>query len=180
MSLDYQSLEVLRQNHPAWRILASPHSPLIASFLQKIFLDKNVRIISQANLVEALEDELFHLREIVSEDKFSKSALEYLNDWAAAEKGWLRKFYRQDSDEIQFDLTPATEKAIAWLEGLGQREFIGTESRLLTLFELLRQLSEGSNDDPKTRLKALQKRHRYHPRDESRVLKLRFPKVLFS
>ncbi|MFT5133368.1 MAG: flagellar motility protein MotE (MotC chaperone) [Gammaproteobacteria bacterium] len=158
MPLDYQTLEALRQNHPAWRLLTSPHAPLLASFFQKTFVDKNARIIPQANLVEALEDELFHLREMLGDDKFPKSALEYLNDWAAPEKGWLRKFYRQDSDEVQFDLTPATEKAMAWLEGLSQRSFVGTESRLLTLFDLLRQLSEGSDEDPQTRLQELQKR----------------------
>ncbi len=158
MPLDYQTLETLRQNHPAWRLLNSPHAPLIASFLQKVFVDKNARILPQAVLVEALEDELFYLREIVGDDKFPKPALDYLNDWAALEKGWLRKFYRQDSDEAQFDLTPATEKAINWLDSLSQRSFVGTESRLLTLFELLRQLSEGSDEDPEVRLQELQKR----------------------
>ena len=158
MSLDYQTLEALRKNHPAWRLLASPHAPLIASFFQLVFVDKNVRVMPQADLVEALEDELFHLREILGENTFPKSALDYLNDWAAPEKGWLRKFYRQDSDEVQFDLTPATEKAMTWLDGLSQRSFVGTESRLLTLFELLRQLSEGSDEDPQSRMQELQKR----------------------
>ncbi len=158
MPLDYQTLDALRQNHPAWRLLNSPHAPLIASFFHKVFVDKNARILPQAALVEALEDELFTLREMLGDDKFPKSALDYLNDWAAPEKGWLRKFYRHDSDEAQFDLTPATEKAITWLDSLTQRSFVGTESRLLTLFELLRQLSEGSDDDPETRLQELQKR----------------------
>ncbi|MDT8385735.1 MAG: DUF3375 family protein [Gammaproteobacteria bacterium] len=158
MSLDYTTLEALRQNHPAWRLLASPHAPLMASFFQKVFVDKNARVIAQADLAEALEDELFYLRELLGGDKFPKPALDYLNDWAAPDKGWLRKFYRADSDEVQFDLTPATEKALTWLESLNQRSFVGTESRLLTLFELLRQLSEGSDDDPQTRLRELQKR----------------------
>jgi len=63
MSLDYQTLESLRQNHPAWRLLASPHAPLIASFLQRVFIENNVRVIPQADLVEALEDTLFQLRD---------------------------------------------------------------------------------------------------------------------
>ena len=158
MSLDYQTLEALRKNHPAWRLLASPHAPLLASFFQLVFVDKNVRVMPQADLVEALEDELFHLREVLGENTFPKSALDYLNHWAAPEKGWLRKFYRQDSDEVQFDLTPATEKAMTWLGGLSQRSFVGTESRLLTLFELLRQLSEGSDEDPQSRMQELLKR----------------------
>ena len=158
MPVDYQTLETLRQNHPAWRLLTSPHAPLMASFLYKVFVHKNVRVIPQADLSEALEDELFQLRESLGSDKFPKTALDYLNDWAAPEKGWLRKFYRQDSDAVQFDLTPGTEKAITWLESLNQRSFVGTESRLLTLFELLRQLCEGSTEDPEVRLQELQRR----------------------
>jgi Protein of unknown function (DUF3375) len=35
---------------------------------------------------------------------------------------------------------------------------VGTESRLLTLFDLLRQMSEGSEADPKARIRELVKR----------------------
>jgi hypothetical protein len=115
-------------------------------------------LIGQADLAEALEDELFGLREQLGNDIFPKSALDYLNDWAGNDKGWLRKFYRQGSDEPYFDLTPSTEKAIAWLNSLTERSFVGTESRLLTLFELLKQISEGSETDPETRIAELRKR----------------------
>lgn len=158
MSLDYTTLDLLRQNHPAWRLLRSDHAPLIAAFLQQVFIEPNRRVIAQADLAEALEDELFDLRERQGAGAFPKAALEYLNDWAAADKGWLRKFYRSGSDEPQFDLAPATEKAIAWLIGLAERSFVGTESRLLTLFELLRQLSEGTESDPERRIEELERR----------------------
>jgi flagellar motility protein MotE (MotC chaperone) len=157
MPLDYTTLESMRQNHPAWRLLASPHAPLMVSFFQRAFMLHNIRLISQADLVEALEDELFQIRQIVGADKYPKSAIDYLNDWAAPEKGWLRKFYAQNSDEIQFDLTASTEKAISWLQSLTERSFVGTESRLLTLFEILRQLSEGSDKNPQSRLEELHK-----------------------
>ncbi|MDA3869554.1 MAG: DUF3375 family protein, partial [Gammaproteobacteria bacterium] len=55
MHFDYTTLEALRQNHPAWRLLASPHAPLMASFFQQVFVDKNARVIAQADLAEALE-----------------------------------------------------------------------------------------------------------------------------
>lgn len=70
----------------------------------------------------------------------------------------MRKFYRPGSDEAQFDLTPATEKAIAWLAQLSERQFVGTESRLLTLFDLLKQMREGSEADPAKRLAKLHKK----------------------
>ncbi len=158
MSLDYATLDLLRQSHPAWRLLRSDHAPLVASFLERVFIAPNVRVMAQADLAEALEDELFALRERLGAEAFPKSALDYLNDWANTEKGWLRKFYAHGSDEPQFDLTPATEKAIAWLGTLTARSFVGTESRLLTLFELLKQMSEGSETDPQARIAELHKR----------------------
>ncbi|WP_426991756.1 DUF3375 domain-containing protein [Methylomonas sp. CM2] len=158
MSLDYATLELLKQNHPAWRLLRSDHAPLIAGFLHRAFVAPNQRLIGQADLAEALEDELFALRERLGNDAFPKPALDYLNDWAGNDKAWLRKFYRQGSDEPFFDLTPATEKAIAWLDSLTERAFVGTESRLLTLFELLKQISAGSETDPETRIVELEKR----------------------
>ncbi|MGZ0076461.1 DUF3375 domain-containing protein [Methylomonas sp. YC3] len=149
---------MLKQNHPAWRLLNSPHAPLVAGFLNRVFVIPNQRLIAQADLAEALEDELFGLREQFGNDIFPKSALDYLNDWAGNDKGWLRKFYRQGSDEPYFDLTPPTERAIAWLSSLTERSFVGTESRLLTLFELLKQISAGSETDPETRIADLRKR----------------------
>jgi Protein of unknown function (DUF3375) len=158
MSLDFSTLDLLRQNHPAWRLLRSEHAPLVASFLHRLFVAPNVRVFAQADLSEALEDDLYALREQLGADAFPKTALEYLNDWAANEKGWLRKFYPQGSDEPHYDLTPATEKAIAWLGSLAERPFVGTESRLLTLFELLQQISTGSQLNPRTRALELKKR----------------------
>lgn len=170
MSLDYATLDILRQNHPAWRLLRSDHASLIASFLQRVFIMPNLRTISQADLAEALEDELFALRERLGATVFPKTAIDYLNDWAAPERGWLRKFYRHDSDEPCFDLTPSTEKAIIWLETLIERSFVGTESRLLTLFELLKQMSEGSETDPQTRIADLQKRRGEIDAEIARIL----------
>jgi len=158
MTLEYADLEALRTRHPAWRLLRSDHAPLVASFLHRVFVAPNVRVMPAAGLIEALEDELFAVREQLGSDAFPKPALDYLNDWAGPDKGWLRKFYRQGSDEPQFDLTPPAEKAIAWLSTLTERSFVGTESRLLTLFELLKQMSEGSESDPTKRLAELHKR----------------------
>jgi flagellar motility protein MotE (MotC chaperone) len=170
MALDYATLELLRQNHPAWRLLCAHHAPLVAGFLHRVFIVPNMRNLSQADLVEALEDELFALREQLGGDAFPGTAQNYLNDWAENEKGWLRKFYPAGTDEPHFDLTPATEKALAWLEGLTERAFVGTESRLLTLFELLRQMSEGSQTDPEVRIAELQKRRSDIDAEIARIL----------
>ena len=159
--MDHATLAALRDKHPAWRLLASPHAPLVASFLHRAFVAPNRRVMSEADLTEALEDELFALREPLGPPAYPKTAPEYLNDWTAPDKGWLRKFYKPGTDEAQFDLTPATEKAIAWLGSLTERAFVGTESRLLTLFGLLEQISAGTEADPIKRVDELR-----HKRDE--------------
>ncbi len=170
LSLDHATLDALRSHHPAWRLLRSDHAPLVASFLHRVFVVPNLRVISAADLAEALEDELYSLRQQLGQDSFPKAALAYLDDWASADKGWLRKFYRAGSDEPQFDLMPATEKAIAWLGTLAERSFVGTESRLLTLFELLRQMSEGSESDPAKRVAELQRKRDDIDAEMQRVL----------
>ena len=168
---DFATLDALRTHHPAWRLLRSDHAPLIVSFLHRVFVAPNVRVMPAADLAEALEDELYGLRQQLADSSaYPKSAAEYLNDWAAPERGWLRKFYRPGTDEAQFDLTPATEKAIAWLAQLSERQFIGTESRLLTLFDLLKQMSEGSETDPARRIAELQKRRDDIDAEMARVL----------
>ena len=123
MTLDFTVLDALRTHHPAWRLLRSDHAPLVASFLHRVFMAPNVRVMAAADLTEALEDELYALRQQLGDAAFPKPARDYLNDWAAADKGWLRKFYLPGTDEAQFDLTPATEKAIAWLDQLSERQF---------------------------------------------------------
>jgi flagellar motility protein MotE (MotC chaperone) len=170
MSLDFATLDTLRNHHPAWRLLRSDHAALVASFLHRVFVAPNVRGMAAADLAEALEDELYALRRQLGENAFPKPALDYLNDWAAPDKGWLRKFYRPGTDEAQFDLTPATEKAIAWLEQLSVRQFVGTESRLLTLFDLLKQMSEGSEADPAKRLAELHRKRDEIDAEIARVL----------
>jgi hypothetical protein len=82
----------------------------------------------------------------------------YLDDWASDDSAWLRKYYPAQSDEPHFDVTPAAERVIEWLAGLQERAFIGTESRLMTIFELLRQITEGTQTDPDVRIAELEKR----------------------
>jgi len=170
MALDHLTLTTYRDRHPAWRLLASPHAPLVASFLYRVFVAPNVRLTSEADLAEMLEDELFALREQLGVEVYPKTATEYLNDWCAPDKGWLRKFYKPGTDEAQFDLTPATEKAIAWLVSLTERPFVGTESRLLTMFALLEQISTGSEADPARRLEELRRKRNEIDAEIGRVL----------
>jgi len=158
-ALDFRALETLQQSHPAWRLLNADHAPLIVSFLHQAYIKPNVRTLPESELVLQLDDYLYHLRrEPGAEQAFPRAARDYLDDWAADQRGWLRKYYVTDSDEPHFDIAPATEQAIDWVASLRRRAFIGTQSRLLTVFELLHQLVEGTEADPRVRIAELNRR----------------------
>ncbi len=169
MALDYSTLCQLRRHHPAWRLLLADHAPLIIGFLDATFIQPNVRSLAESQLRARLDDLLFHLRDVEGEAAFPRSAADYLNDWADNDKGWLRKYYPLESDEPHFDLTPAAERAANWLSGLTQRRFVGTESRLKTIFDLLAQMVEGAETDAEARIAELEKRQADIQREIERI-----------
>jgi hypothetical protein len=65
--------------------------------------------------------------------------------------------------------TPATFRPRAWVRSLGEREFVGTESRLNTVFELLRQIVHGTETDPAARTEELTRRKRQIEEEIERV-----------
>ena len=156
--MDYHQLVLQRRSHPAWRLLAADHAPMIASFLHRSFIAPNIRTIPRQELASQLDDHLFHLHEAEAQEVYPKSAVAYLDDWASDERAWLRKYYPQGHDEAHYDLTSSAEQAIEWLATLGQRAFIGTESRLMTVFDLLKQIVGGTELNPRTRIEDLQRR----------------------
>ncbi|MGW4770701.1 DUF3375 domain-containing protein [Nocardia sp. NPDC004278] len=156
--MQFDHVDSLRKHHPAWRLLRADNAPLVLSFLGKVFMDDNVRAILATELAGRLDDELYALNERLGAGTFPKSPMAYLNDWSTPEAGWLRKYYPPGSDEVHFDATPAVEKALAWVKTLQDRAFVGTESRLNTLFELLQQMAFGAETDPEVRLAELRRR----------------------
>jgi hypothetical protein len=157
--LDHDTLDLLRGRHAAWRLLRAEHAPLILSFLHRVFVLPNARAIAQPDLTSRLDDYLFELRERLGEGVYPRSAAEYLDAWASDDAGYLRKYYpAAGGDEPSFDLTPAAEKTIEWVTGLRSRPFVATESRLLTVFDLLRQIVEGTEQDRGARMADLRGR----------------------
>src|SRR5690625_939205 len=156
--MDYDRLVGLRQHHPAWLLLAADSAPLVIGFLHRCFIEPNVRTISEQDLVVKLDDYLFHVREILGEDAFPRAAADYLHDWTSDGRGWLRRYYPEGSDEPHFDLTSAAERAIQWVASLEERRFVGAESRLKLVFDLLHEIAQGSETDPEVRIAELERR----------------------
>lgn len=167
--MSFEFLELLRKKNPAWRLLASPQATFSASFLYKEFIAENKRQISEQELISHLENFIFILNQGV-DDLFPRSAREYLDEWANDDHGWVRKFYPTGEDEPYFDITSSAQKAIEWLLSLKQQAFIGTESRLITVFELLHQIVERSEANPELRLAELERRKAEIEREIIRVV----------
>ena len=154
--MDYEAIDALRTRHPAWRLLRATNASLILSFVGDFFVENNRGASSASVVAAALDDQLYALNREAGGDevetRFPKDPHAYLEDWSATEAGFLRRFYPAGDDEVHYEATPAFERAYAWVESLRARSFVGTESRLHTVLELLRQIVHGSQSDPDLRL----------------------------
>ncbi len=155
MSVSYDEQKRLRRSHPAWRLLTADHAPLVITFLDAAFREPNNRFLSESQLTVLLDDHLYGLRQLEGEEAFPRDPADYLTEWA--ENGWVRRFYPPGTDEPHFDLTPATERALQWIDGLLTRDFVGTESRLVTAVGLLHDMVHGMEEDPEARIARLEK-----------------------
>ncbi|PYH01179.1 DUF3375 domain-containing protein [Arthrobacter stackebrandtii] len=156
-AVDYFSINALREGHAGWSLLRAQNAPLALAFFMAAFTGPNQRNLGRQDLIDALDDVLFALRDSLGEDKFPRSAGEYLDDWAEPGRAWLRKFYTDGQDEPVYDLTASTADVIHWVESLRGRDFVPTQSRLSSIFNLLKTLVHGSETDPEARLDELQR-----------------------
>lgn len=155
--LEHDYLERLRQNHPTWRLLAADSAPLVLSFAYRAFMARRVRSVSHSDLVAVLAEMLDALRVRHGDERYPRSPERYLDAWSSGEVPYLRKFYSAGGEEPEYDLTADTERAIEWLQSLQERAFVGTESRLLLIFQLLRELVATASEDPQVRLEELRR-----------------------
>lgn len=167
--MNHDEIANLLPRHAALRLLRADHAPLIAGFLHAVFAITHRRSIPATELSARLEDYLDALRQPPHESRYPRSAREYLEDWASGSAALLRKYYPARGDEPEFDLSVGAEKALEWLESLKPRPFAGTESRLMTLFNLLRELVRESESDGAARIAALETRRIEIDREIERV-----------
>ena len=155
--MDLDEIDRLWERHPAWRLLRARNAPLILAFLGGVFVDENRGAVSAGELVSSLDDFLYAVHRIDPERYLADPAV-YLDDWSASETGWLRRFYPAASDEVHYEATPTLERAYAWAQSLRSRAFVGTESRLQTAVDLLRQIVHGSETDVDHRIAEIERR----------------------
>ncbi len=156
--LSFDFLEQFKEQSLALRLLRSPHFALLASFLHRTFLANNRRAIPYQELIDLLEHHLQDIADSYGPELFPKSARAYVDDWINSRCGYLRKYLPLQSDEPECDLLPEIEKALRWIEEMQGRRFVGTESRLKLLLELIDDLVHGTTEDSTTKLATLRAR----------------------
>ncbi len=154
--MEYHRIKSLKENNPTVRLLNADNGPLIISFLFQSFKNNNKITISNDELVSNLADYIYSIRNLYGDELFPNSPQEYLDSWANEQ--FLRKYYPSTSDEPCFELTPSSEKAIEWLKDLDHREFVGTESRLIKIFDLLKEIVIKNSKDSTVRIAELERK----------------------
>ncbi len=156
MSLNYEFIQAERKANPALKLLNAENMPLIIGFIHLIFKEKNRITISGNDLEIKLIDYIHSIRlRFHDENLYTEEAGKYLNRWA--DDGYLRAYYAVDSDTVLYELTPATEKVIQFMENLENKEFIGTESRLKHIFEVLKTIAYKTSKNTQKRILQLER-----------------------
>jgi uncharacterized small protein (DUF1192 family) len=158
MQFDPGSLDALRAQHPSWRLLRYERAPLTIAFLHHAFIAPNARSLAEDDAIEILDNLLAGARRDAADHASSKSARDYLLEWSSDERGFVRRYYPLGSENAHVAVTPGAERAVVWLTSLDETAFVGTESRLLTAIELLRQLDVGTDANVDVRLADLRQR----------------------
>lgn len=109
--MKYERIKRELENSATLKVLRSRNAALILSFLARQFKTTQTNSIPQIELETKLGDFLEDLHNDEPEI-YTRSPTEYLNEWC--DDRLLRKTF-DNSDEPLFTLTPAAEKAIAWL-----------------------------------------------------------------
>ena len=152
--MEYHELKLLLELTPV-RLLRAQNAPLLLGFLYRVFKKEHRVSVAEGQLRAVPDAELQDRREAEAL-AYPQSASEYLANWCSDEQGFLRRYYATGADEPQYGLTTGSEKALAWLESLQEAKFVGTESRLESIFADLEEILTYASSDPEERVTKLE------------------------
>ena len=150
--MTYEYLKNLKATNPTLKLLNSDNFAMTLSFFYTVFIQGRETSVVQSKMVQYLDDYLFALR-AEDEELFPREPNAYLEDFT--QSGFLRKYYA-DAEEPLYELTPHTQKALEWIEGLQKREFVGSRSKFNLIFELLEELEFETRMDDEERIAKLE------------------------
>lgn len=72
--MDFETIEALRERHPAWRLVRAQNASLILNFVGGHFVERNRGATPGPQLAEALDDALYGLNAEHETPRFPRSA----------------------------------------------------------------------------------------------------------
>lgn len=151
----YQEITTLLE-HPAAGLLRSQNAAMVLGFLSHAFKSQHRATLPEGQLRALLDAYLEDLRGS-NPDEYPMTTVQYLGIWCDDAHRFLRKYYVEDSTEPVFELTSGSEKALLWMEQLqGTAGFVGTESRLESIFTGLEDILRNTTTDINVRIQQLQ------------------------
>lgn len=151
--MEYLEIAQLLQAAPV-RLLQSPNAAMILGFLHRAFKASFRPAIPEGELRFMFENYLGDLEE-VAPGRYVDTAANYLAAWRDPQHGFVRRSYEETHDEPIFELTSGAEKALLWIESLRRAEFVGTESRLASIFAGLDEIVRFASGDVDERIALL-------------------------
>lgn len=149
--MNYEKALSLYRNDKTLQLLRAEQFPLLVSFLHLAFKQQE-KISYTQQIISGLLGDFIYSLEKQGINEYKKTPQEYLSWWV--QQGYLRRYY-ETADEPVYELSPATENALKWLEDLNKQQFVGTHSRLLQFFHLLQQIVN-TTAGPSERIQQLQ------------------------
>lgn len=138
------------EQSPAVLLLRSDNAGFIISFFQSVFGATQRFQIGYNELVALLD------QYNASHDKpLTRRPSDYIEIWADEKHRYLRKYYVDGNDEPQTELAHEVSSMMSWLHSQGTQDFVGTESRVSALFQMIDKLASHSDTNPKARISKL-------------------------
>lgn len=135
-------------------LLRAQNGAMLLGFLHRVFKAQHRVTLPESQMQALLENYLEEIRN-AEPDAYPMSPSQYLTSWCEEGRGFLRKYYAEKLEEPIFELTTGAEKALRWLDQLSEVEFVGTESRLESIFNGLDDILKNTNPNVEERVRQL-------------------------
>lgn len=159
--MNYSDIQQLFQESVTIKLYRSDHAPVILAFFSRLFREKNLLVVAEADLIEQLAEFLEDIQFLEARDGDDQGQFSYYEGKARqliqrwSDQGFLRN-YLDAQGEAQYELSYESEKALQWLDSLEKRDFVGTESRIKDIMSRLRDLVENADSSPDLRIQQLE------------------------
>ena len=149
--MDFERVLFHIKHSATLRLLQSRHAPMAMSFFFFAFKFKNRLQIPYSELKELLTEFLENLDDDAKQ-AYTLLPQQFLDLWSHDSQGFIRKYFELNQDELMTELTADTERALEWMQNLEKREFVGTQSRFLSIYESMKRIADQTEDNPESRL----------------------------